>query len=224
MNRLTVTLLAAFTTVASVGTAEAQTAGKQARIDSSSRSPLSMDVAGVRLGMPLASAEAVLAGIYRCRREAGYQTFQQLLDLEVAKRRGVVIGFPPQGTGIGDLFCDGPSGESMRVSIAQVASGGVVDKIQLSIPTDRVDQGALVQQVSAKYGRPTTGTAANGAWCIKTCEPLAPMEAGPRIDTSYAKDWFYIHATRGQLARRADEAALKLAAHKAAPQAKRGAF
>ncbi|MGC5796159.1 hypothetical protein [Sphingomonas sp. NFX23] len=200
---------------------KAQTRREAAPAAPARRGPLAMDVAGVRLDMSLADAQAALAGTYRCRPEKGYQTFQQLVDVEVAKRRGAGLGFPPQGTGVGDLFCDGPSGEGLRVSMAQTAAGPVVDQFNLTIPTNRVDPAGLVRQLETKYGTPTDGTAANGAWCAGPCSPL---ETRPAIRTTLSARSLQILGNRGRLARDADAAAVKAAADRLAPPAKRGAF
>lgn len=222
MKKQAITIVLALTALACAGAAEAQTTHRAAPIASPPRrGPLAMDVAGVRLGMSLAAAEGALAGTYRCRREKGYQTFQQLVDLEVAKRHGGGLGFPSQGTGVGDLFCDGPTGESLRVGMAQTASGPVVDRFQLSIPTNRVDPAALVRQLEIKYGMPTDGTAANGAWCVGRCSPL---ETSPAIRTSLSGSSLQILGTRGQRAGEADKAAVKAAADRLSPPARRGAF
>lgn len=183
-----------------------------------------MDVAGVHLGMPLAAAEAALAGTYRCRRETGYTTFEQQVQVEVEKRRGTASAFGPEGRGVGDLFCKGQSGEDLRVTMAQTSAGTVVDSMNMTIPTDRVDPAAIVRQVEGKYGRPTTGTVANGAWCTGRCEPLTTMNAGPWIGTQSLGTIFQILAGRGEAARKADEAAIKAAADLAAPPRTRGAF
>lgn len=225
MTKRAITIIFALTALACAGAAEAQTTRRAAPTAlPPGRGPLAMDVAGVRLGMSLAAAEGALAGTYRCRREKGYQTFQQLVDLEVAKRRGGGLGFPPQGTGVGNLFCDGPTGESLRVSMAQTASGPVVDQFQLSIPTNRVDPAALVRQIETRYGRPTSGTVANGAWCSGPCSPLISMQPGAVITTSLSGSSLQILGTRGQIAGEADEAAVKAAADRLSPPARRGAF
>jgi len=199
---------------------KAQTQREAAPATPTRRGPLAMDVAGVRLGMSLADAQAALAGTYRCRPEKGYQTFQQQVDVEVAKRRGAGLGFPPQG-GVGDLFCDGPSGESLRVSMAQTSSGPVVDQFNLTIPTNRVNPAGLVRQLETKYGMPTDGTAANGAWCGGPCSPL---ETSPSIRTTLSSRSLQILGNRGRLAHDGDAAAVKAAADRLAPPAKRGAF
>lgn len=222
MTKQAITTVLVLTALACAGATEAQTTRRAAPpAPLPGRGPLAMDVAGVRLGMSLAAAEGTLAGTYRCRREQGYQTFQQLVDLEVAKRRGGGLGFPPQGSGVGDLFCDGPTGESLRVSMAQTASGPVVDRFQLSIPTNRVDPTALVRQIETRYGKPTSGTAANGAWCSDRCSPL---ETSPAIRTSMSGSSLQILGKRGQIANDADKAAVKAAADRISPPANRGAF
>jgi hypothetical protein len=110
---------------------------------------------------------------------------------------------------------------TIRVGIAQTASGPVVDKFQLSIPTNRVDPAALIRQIETRYGRPTTGTAANGAWCSDRCSPL---ETSPAIRTTLSGSSLQILGKRGQLADDADKAAVKAAADRISPPARRGAF
>ncbi|MEJ8630203.1 hypothetical protein P0F65_10800 [Sphingomonas sp. I4] len=88
----------------------------------SSAKPLAMDVAGVRLGMPLAAVQAALAGTYRC---STYQSasFRQLVEREIRKRKGIPDGFGPDGTAVGDLTCQGPAGEHLRLFMAQTPTG-----------------------------------------------------------------------------------------------------
>jgi hypothetical protein len=203
--------------------AMAQKARMPAHPASSTAKPLAMDVAGVRLGMPLAAAQTALAGTYRC---STYQSasFRQLVEREVRKRKGIPDGFGPDGTAVGDLTCQGPAGEYFRLFMAQTPAGEIVDRIDLTVSTKRVDLATLVGQVEAKYGRPTEGTPANGSWCITRCGGDLTMEPNPRI-TVRSDAWsLKIFGTRGRNARLADEAAVKAAAAREAPAAARGAF
>lgn len=186
--------------------------------------PLSMDVAGVRLGMPLAAAQAALSTTYRCDRSLSDASFQQRVEREVNKRRGVAEGFPPTGGAVGEMTCTGPSGEQLRIFMAQVSTGTVVDRIDLYIQTDRVDPAALVRQVETKYGRPSEGTAANGSWCVSRCGYDLTMEPDPRITVRSDASSFKILGSRGRSARQADDAAVKALAARQMPAAKRGAF
>jgi len=198
-------------------------AQKVARPGLSTARPLAMDVAGVRLGMPLAAVQAALAGTYRC---STYQvaSFRQLVEREVRKRKGIPEGFGPDGTAVGELTCEGPAGEHLRLFMAQTPAGEVVDQIDLTVSTSRVDLATLVGQVEAQYGRPTEGTPANGSWCITRCGGDLTMEPNPRI-TVRSDAWsLKIFGTRGSNARLADEAAVKAAAAREAPTAARGAF
>lgn len=190
---------------------------------SAAAKPLAMDVAGVRLGMPLAAVQAALAGTYRC---STYQSasFRQLVEREVRKRKGIPDGFGPDGTAVGDLTCQGPAGEHLRLFMAQTPAGEIVDRIDLTVSTNRVDLATLVSQVEGKYGRPTEGTPANGSWCTGRCGSDLTMEPDPRI-TVRSDAWFLkIFGTRGRNARLADEAAVKTVAAREAPAAARGAF
>lgn len=187
---------------------------------SAGRGPMAMDVAGVRLGMPLDSTQAALAATYRCeiRRAA---SFRQLVDREVAQRRGVPEGFGPAGRAVHELTCQGPSGEYLRLFMAQTPAGEVVDRIDLAIPTDRVDEAQIVRQIEGKFGRPTEGTAANGSWCVGRCSYIGDL---PKVFTSSGGRYVKIMGDRGGNARRADEAVVKAVAAREAPAAKRGAF
>lgn len=189
----------------------------------SSAKPLAMDVAGVRLGMPLAAVQAALAGTYRC---STYQSasFRQLVEREIRKRKGIADGFGPDGTAVGELTCQGPAGEHLRLFMAQTPTGEIVDRIDLTVSTNRVDPATLLAQVEAKYGRPTEGVPSNGSWCTSRCGGDLTMEPNPRI-TVRSDAWsLKIFGTRGQNARLADEAAVKAAAAREAPTAARGAF
>ncbi len=204
--------------------ASAQTARRAAQPSPPRSNPLSMDVSGVRLGMPLAAAQAALASTYRCDRPGRDASFQQRVEREVNTRRGMAEGFPPTGGAVGELTCTGPSGEYLRLFMAQVSSGTVVDRIELHIRTERVDLSELIQQVDRKYGRPTEGSAANGSWCVTRCGYDLTMERDPRI-TVRSDAWsFKIIGSRGRSAREADAAAVKATAARTVPAAKRGAF
>lgn len=210
--------------LALLGPASAQTARNATKPALPRPDPLAMDVAGVRLGMPLAAAQAALAANYRCERPGRGASFEQMVEREVNRRRGLAEGFPPTGGAVGELTCNGPSGEYLRIFMAQLPTGTVVDRIDLHIRAERVDPAALVRQVETKYGRPTEGTAANGSWCIARCGYDLTMEPEPRI-TVRSDAWsFKILGSRGYNARQADEAAVKAAAAREVPAAKRGAF
>lgn len=217
---------AAIGAVMALSLATAPAMAQKARLaaqPASSANPLAMDVAGVRLGMPLAAVQAALAGTYRC---SIYQSasFRQLVEREVRKRKGIPDGFGPDGTTVGDLTCQGPAGEYLRLFMAQTPAGEIVDRLDLTVSTKRVDLATLVGQVEAKYSRPTEGTPANGSWCITRCGGDLTMEPDPRI-TVRSDAWsLKIFGTRGRNARLADEAAVKAAAAREAPAAARGAF
>ena len=207
----------------STAPAMAQKARIAAQPASSAAKPLAMDVAGIHLGMPLAAVQAALAGTYRC---STYQvaSFRQLVEREVRKRKGIPDGFGPNGTAVGDLTCQGPAGEHLRLFMAQTPAGEIVDRIDLTVSTKRVDLATLLAQVEGKYGRPTEGTPANGSWCITRCGGDLTMEPNPRI-TVRSDAWsLKIFGTRGSNARLADEATVKTAAASEAPAAARGAF
>ena len=206
------------------GPASGRTAREVVEPTSARPRPSTMDVAGVRLGMPLDATQAALAGAYRCDRPLRSPSFRQLVDREVGKRRGVAEGFGPDGAAVGELVCTGPSGEYLRLFMAQTSGGTVVDRIDLTIGTGRVDPGQLIQQIAGKYGRPTEGTAANGSWCSARCGYDLTMEPEPRITVRSDAWYFKILGSRGRSARLADDAAVKAAAAREAPAARRGAL
>lgn len=203
--------------------AMAQKARMPAHPASSAAKPLAMDVAGVRLGMPLAAVQAALAGTYRC---SIYQSasFRQLVEREVRKRKGIPDGFGPDGTAVGDLTCQGPAGEYLRLFMAQTPAGEIVDRIDLTVSTKRVDLATLLAQVEGKYRGPTEGTPANGSWCTGRCGGDLTMEPNPRITVMSDASSLKILGSRGRDARLADEAAVKATAAREAPAAARGAF
>lgn len=217
---------AAIGAVMALSLATAPAMAQKARLaaqPASSAKPLAMDVAGVRLGMPLAAVQAALAGTYRC---STYQSasFRQLVEREIRKRKGIPDGFGPDGTAVGDLTCQGPAGEHLRLFMAQTPAGEIVDRIDLTVSTNRVDPATLLAQVEAKYRRPTEGVPSNGSWCTSRCGGDLTMEPNPRI-TVRSDAWsLKIFGTRGRNARLADEAAVKAAAAREAPAAARGAF
>ncbi|MFH8651972.1 hypothetical protein ACH37Y_04555 [Sphingomonas paucimobilis] len=206
-----------------IAPAMAQKAKGAVRPATSTAWPLAMDVAGVRLGMLLAAAQTALAGTYRC---STYRvaSFRQLVEREVRKRKGIPDGFGPDGTAVGDLTCQGPAGEHLRLFMAQTPAGEIIDRIDLTVSTKRIDLATLVAQVEGKYGRPTEGTPANGSWCSTRCGADLTMEPDPRITVMSDASSLKILGSRGRNARLADEAAVKAAAVREAPAAARGAF
>lgn len=224
MNKIC-TAVVAVTLALSLGAAPAvaQKARAAARPTLSGAGPLAMDVAGVRLGMPLTPVQAALAGTYRCSTYRS-ASFRQQVEREVRKRKGIPDGFGPDGLAVGDLTCKGPAGEYLRLFMAQTPTGEIVDRIDLTVSTDRVDPAALVRQVEGKYGRPTEGTPAYGSWCTGRCGGDLTMEPNPRITVRSDASSLKILGSRGRLARLADEAAVKAAAAREAPAAARGAF
>lgn len=203
--------------------ATAQKARVAAQSAPSTAKPLAMDVAGVRLGMPLIAVQAALAGTYQCSTYRS-ASFRQLVDREVRKRKGNPDGFGPDGTAVGELTCQGPAGEHLRLFMAQTPAGEVVNWIDLTVSTDRVDLATLVGQVEGKYGRSTEGTPGNGSWCITRCGGDLTMEPNPLL-TVRSDAWsLKMFGTRGRNARRADSAAAKAVAAREAPAAARSAF
>ncbi|GAA0460194.1 hypothetical protein [Sphingomonas molluscorum] len=205
-------------TVLSVVPAHAQSA-------SEGRGPMQMDVAGVRLGMPLAQAQAAAtAGSYVCRPYGRKLTFEEQVDKEAKRRVGRSDPFR-QGTGTMQLECKGPGGADLRIDVAQLRSGPVVDSYRLQIPGAGIDLAAVRRQLAAKYGRPTVGNDTLGSWCDAgyRCGEGVVFSEGPItvVDAMTSVD---IMATRGKRARAADEAAVAAAADAVAPKKTRAAF
>lgn len=206
-------------TFASVATGAAQTAAPQA---APARAPMSMDAAGVRLGITSAQVKAALRGTYRCDFTANALTFVQKVEVEVDRRRGRST-FGREGTGVWGAYCKGPNGEDMKVFFAQTPTGDAVDSLSLFLPTRNVSRENLLRQVAARYGRPPFGDARNGCWAAARTDCFVSAD-GPKFATVDNGTSLTLLAERGGRARRADEAAVQAAADRIAPKKSRAAF
>lgn len=188
-------------------------------------SPLRMDVAGVRLAMPIEQVRTALAAAsYNCKPFGNEADFAARVAAEVKDRTGA-RGPVPYTSGIMQFDCRGPNGEGLTIHFAQVQAGSIVDDFSLRIDGRTVDLPALRKQLAAKYGRPTVGTELRGSWCDAgyRCGEGMVFSEGPTIsiDTSNA---VAIHATRGTRASKADDAAVMAAADRLVPKKSRAAF
>lgn len=189
------------------------------------RNPLVLDVAGVRLGMPKAQAEAALASAaYRCEPFGHEATFDERVADEVLRRRGGTAPWGGSGrSGVQQATCTGPNGEALTITWAQLRGGAVVDEFRLVVDPRRIDQEALRAQALTKYGRPTLGTPIDGAWCLdaRDCRGGLVLNKGP-VFMLRATSGLDVMAGRGQTARDADDAAVVAEAVRRVP-AKAGA-
>lgn len=188
-------------------------------------SPLRMDVAGVRLAMPIEQARTALAAAsYACRPFGNEADFAARVAAEVKDRTGTK-GTVPYTSGTMQLDCRGPNGEGLTIHFAQVRSGSIVDDYSLRIDGRTVDLPALRRQLVGRYGRPMVGTELRGSWCDAgyRCGESMVFSEGPTviIDTTNAVT---INATRGTRAEKADDAAVMAAADRLVPRKTRAAF
>lgn len=191
----------------------------------SGMSPSRMDVAGVRLAMPIEQVRnALAAASYVCRPFGNETDFAARVAAEVKDRTGARDPVR-RSTGTMQFDCRGPSGEGLTVRFAQVRSGSIVDEISLRIDGRTVDLPALRRQLLAKYGRPTVGDASKGSWCDGgyRCGEGLVFSEGPIVVIGTATS-ITIDAGRGVRARRADEAAVMAAADRLTPRKFRAAF
>ncbi len=214
-----------FTIATIIATAMTLTPPARAQGSVTGLSPMRIDVAGVRLGMPIEQVRTALAAAsYACRPFGNEADFATRVAAEVKSRTGA-RGRAPYATGTMQLDCKGPSGEGLTVTFAQVRTGSVVDGYGLSIDGRTVDLPALRRQLATKYGRPTVGTGLRGSWCDAgyRCGDGMVFSEGPTviIDTSTA---VAINATRGTRAEKADDAAVMAAADRLVPKKTRAAF
>lgn len=188
-------------------------------------SPLQMDVAGVRLAMPIEQVRTALAAAsYSCKPFGNESDFAARVAAEVKDRTGA-RGPVPYTTGTMQFDCRGPNGEGLTIRFAQVQTGSIVDYFPLRIDGRTVDLPALRKQLAARYGLPTVGTELRGSWCDAgyRCGESIVFSEGPTIiiDTSNAVT---INATRGTRASKADDAAIMAAADRLVPKKSRAAF
>lgn len=188
-------------------------------------SPLRMDVAGVRLAMPIEQVRTALAAAsYACRPFGNEADFAARVAAEVKDRTGTK-GTVPYTSGTMQLDCRGPNGEGLTIHFAQVRSGSIVDDYSLRIDGRTVDLPALRRQLVGRYGRPMVGTELRGSWCDAgyRCGESMVFSEGPTviIDTTNAVT---INATRGTRAEKADDAAVMAAADRLVPRKTRAAF
>lgn len=188
-------------------------------------SPMQIDVAGVRLGMPIEQVRSALkAASYACKPFGNEADFAARVATEVKSRTGA-RGEVPYTTGTMQLDCTGPNREGLRVTFAQAETGSVVDGYGLRIDGRTVDLPELRRQLTARYGRPMVGTDMHGSWCDAgyRCGDGMVFSKGPTviIDTTTA---VAIDATRGTRADEADDAAIMAAADRLVPKKTRAAF
>lgn len=186
------------------------------------RSPLSLDVAGARLGMPHEQAKAAVAGIYRCETISNAPTFAEKVGDEVKKRRGQEA-FRWGGTGVAEMDCKGPAGERLQLIFANGSMGPVVAVINFDAPLATVDRDAAVRQLAAKYGAPPIGKFGHGCW-VESGNYCGLVEAGAKFSVEVDQSVIHINADRGISAKAADETAIQAAADRIAPKRNRAAF
>ncbi len=211
----------------SAGLVVAGSANAQRPAAAPARSPITLDVAGVTLGMPKAKAETALAAAsYRCEPFGHEASFDERVADEVLRRQGKSVPWGGSGrSGTQEVTCTGPNGETLKISWAQVRGGAIVDEYRLIVDAKRADQQALRTRALAKYGRPTLGTPVDGAWCLnaKDCGGGLVFNKGP-IFMLRATDGLDIMAGRGMTARDADEAAIVTEATRRVPAKSNAAF
>jgi hypothetical protein len=153
-------------------------AGQKARAAVPARSPhrsvdaAGLDVADIRLGMTAERAvAAAAASSYRCKRGSSMATFEERAAAEVARRKGQPpVMFGPS-SGIGQIECVGPVGESLRLDFAPAPEASVVQNLVLLVNAARADVAALKRQALAKYGDPTSATPNKDLWCHPEAGP-----------------------------------------------------
>jgi hypothetical protein len=191
-----------------------------------SRRPLTLDVAGVRLGMPVAQVRSALATAWKCRFQPGETTFRQKVEDEVRKRRTGSSGRWGGGEGVSSESCVGPGGEELVVRYAEVEGGAVVDGFTLTLSRDRFRNEEVMRGLLAKFGRPTRPLADGGGyWCAPgdRCSGILLSE-GPIVQVVDAVTAVVVEGARGSCARDADQAAVMAAADRQAPKSSNAAF
>lgn len=217
---------ASFSAAAIAAVVVTTSAGAQRTPSRASRDVMTMDVAGVRLGMPIGQATAALEGAgYRCRdngmREMSHA--DRVAD-EVDKRRGQAKFFKANSA-VAEMKCEGRAGEQMRIMFAQPAAGPVVDQVNLYMPGDRFAATDVARQVAAKYGSPTVKTTSGGLWCDPgyRCIGGTAFSEGPYVQSTFGENANII-AFRGNRAEEAEDAAVMAEADRIAPKSSKPAF
>lgn len=185
-------------------------------------SPLTMDVAGLRLGMPFDQARAAVASAYRCEVERTSATFSDRVATEVEKRRGV-SRWGSGGSGVYDMLCKGANQEDLKVFFEHGENGPVVDRFTLLIPTTMVGKADLLRQIATKYGRPPSGTVGDGCWTERG-ERCGLLTDGPKFLVRDLATVVSIVGERGRRAKAAEEVAVMAAADRIAPKNSKAAF
>jgi hypothetical protein len=191
-----------------------------------SRGPMALDVAGVRLGMPVAQVRAALAGGWKCRSQPGETTFNQKVEDEVRKRKTGSSGRWGGGEGISSDSCVGANGEELTIRYAEIEGGPIVDGFTLSLSRDRFKREEVLRGLLAKFGRPTRPLADGGGyWCVPgaRCSGLLLSET-PIVQVVDAATAVIAEGARGSRARDADQAAVMAAADRRAPKSSNAAF
>lgn len=187
------------------------------------RDPMTMEGAGVRLAMPYAQAKAGAEALgYSCQPFGKALTFDERVAKAVDGRKGVSTWLRA-GTGTSELTCVGPSGESLRIFLAQPRGGAVVDRFELRFDGSRSDLAAVRRQLAERYGAPAAGRPGRTDWCMAArCEGLTFAKSPTfSVDTLGA---ISVMATWGSRATEAEAAAVEAAADRVAPKRAGGAL
>lgn len=208
------------------GTGPKAVAAPQRGAPAGSRDPMSLDMAGVRLGMPIAQVRSALAAGWRCRSEPGAPTFAQKVEDEVRKRRTGSSGRWGGGQGVSSERCVGPGGEELAIRYAQVEGGAIVDYFTLNLSHDRFEADGVIRGLLAKFGRPTRFLAQGGGqWCVPGVRCAGTLlSEGPTVMVSDAGTAVIAEGERGSRAEEADQAAVMAAADRSAPKKSSAAF
>lgn len=126
-----------------------------------------MDIAGVKLGMPLAEAKAeVERRGYQCKIGTGsIFTFEQRVQAEIARRKSVVYRPRYDEMAPASTECEGTKGEQLELFTRATRQGYFIKDIKMVIPRDKFNFDEVIAQIGTKFGKPTFGTVSTGTWC-----------------------------------------------------------
>ena len=188
--------------------------------------PMQMDVAGVRLSMPLEHAKAALSSSYRCDTSTGEATFAQQVQDEVNKRRSGSSGRWGGGRGTARDECIGANGERLTIRYVEGPGGAIVDRLSLALPHDRFERAEMKRALLAKFGRPSIADSDYSYWCDADyrCDSASEYVEGPQFRLDDVMNAVRVEATRGGRAHEADLAAVQAAADRIAPRKSTAVF
>ena len=203
--------------------AEKQGSADSSKAAVSKSSALNLDIAGIRLGMSVAEAEAAA-------RAAGYTlrprnstifpdfTWNDLIEAKVAERRGQKYQMKPFQL---DFEAVGARKQTLDVEFEATPDGNRVSSVEYNIPPDQMTEDAFISSVASKYG--ANKYAGNfWGWCFPAGIDCFGKDPVLRASTTSLK--FSLQLVEGQKIKEQRAGMFAAEVERRAPKDARGAF